>query len=44
MVSPYLIFYVCLELRFPDEETNLGALTKLVDRRALVPSVVRVAK
>ena len=24
MVSLYLIFYACLELRFPDVETNLG--------------------
>ena len=24
MVSLYLIFYVCLELRFPDVETNPG--------------------
>ena len=24
MVSLHLIFYACLELRFPDVETNLG--------------------
>ena len=35
MVSLYLIFYACLELRFPDVETNMG-------HRRPVPGACRI--
>ena len=41
MISLYLIFYACLERRFPDMETNLGPRRHVPGACRIVCSIVR---
>ena len=45
MVSQYLIFYACLELRFPDVETNPGPRRPVPEAcRILCSNVLGISK